>query len=349
MDGRYGLRQSRADLISEEPAAYDEPSVYHDIPHYRSAHHDLAGVGTAFDRSSTTVSEAAHRGTRASARREPENDKLSCPFRKRDPARFNIRQYQNCASSGFSDLATLKRHIRVYHRRQQLPFKCFRCAKGFENQNELADHMRAPPDQICSIVDYQSSENPEDGITDEVDMLLAERKSGLKVNSWEGLWKVLFPNDTHIPSPEFVNPKVVEISEVINAVEGFNPENILQFDINDHTSAPSEQPYHIPQLLPGFITHLRTELEDVCEGDYWGMQQYGSLGFVPSYGSQPESGGDLYQGNYQGNAYHMYTPGLSSPVLNEEGDNALPLPQLRQIIHEEQRLKSTSQLSAHWL
>lgn len=34
--------------------------------------------------------------------------KLSCPFRKRNPIRFNVRSHQSCALNGFADLALLK-------------------------------------------------------------------------------------------------------------------------------------------------------------------------------------------------------------------------------------------------
>ena len=33
---------------------------------------------------------------------------ISCPFRKRNPLRFNVRNYETCASRGFSDMAVLK-------------------------------------------------------------------------------------------------------------------------------------------------------------------------------------------------------------------------------------------------
>lgn len=41
-------------------------------------------------------------------RPEQKNGKLSCPFRKRNPRRFNIRQFHSCASNEFGDLSTLK-------------------------------------------------------------------------------------------------------------------------------------------------------------------------------------------------------------------------------------------------
>lgn len=36
------------------------------------------------------------------------NQKLSCPFRKRNPVRFNIRDHKDCASSPFPSMTLLK-------------------------------------------------------------------------------------------------------------------------------------------------------------------------------------------------------------------------------------------------
>ncbi|KAK4130824.1 hypothetical protein BT67DRAFT_207569 [Trichocladium antarcticum] len=37
--------------------------------------------------------------------------RLSCPFRKRNPVRFNIRDFQSCAMQSFPDIPQLKRHL----------------------------------------------------------------------------------------------------------------------------------------------------------------------------------------------------------------------------------------------
>jgi hypothetical protein len=79
------------------------------------------------------------------------------------------------------------------------------------------------------VLDSPPSDDPEDGISDEVDEILAQRRNDLKISSWDRLWQVLFPFDATIPSPgmrsqlfipiillltlaDFVPPKVVEIS-----------------------------------------------------------------------------------------------------------------------------------------
>ncbi len=59
--------------------------------------------------------------------------------------------------------------------------------------------MRRPPDQMCQTQEEQEStepqDNPEDGITTDVDTLLANRKSAGKISTWNDLWGALFPAD----------------------------------------------------------------------------------------------------------------------------------------------------------
>jgi len=37
-----------------------------------------------------------------------DDQRLSCPFRKRNPVKFNVRDHQNCAVQSFPDLSQLK-------------------------------------------------------------------------------------------------------------------------------------------------------------------------------------------------------------------------------------------------
>ncbi|KAL2139554.1 hypothetical protein VTI28DRAFT_5035 [Corynascus sepedonium] len=62
--------------------------------------------------------------------------------------------------------------------------------------------MLLPANQMCEPV----ASNPEDGITPEIKFLLALRKQGSRIDTWEGLWRVLFPHDDKIPSSDFEHP-----------------------------------------------------------------------------------------------------------------------------------------------
>ncbi|KAF2970748.1 hypothetical protein GQX73_g2821 [Xylaria multiplex] len=191
----------------------------------------------------------------------PEPGKLSCPYRKRNPARFNVRSFPNCATNGFGDLPTLKRHIRTYHRRRP-GYTCARCRKTFERKEELDEHLRALPTQLCDVLERDN--DPEDGINEEIENILAERKNNRKVSSWEELWRVLFTDDKTIPSPSFVVPKIVEISEVYNAIQNvhFNESwgmDMMREDGNIYSS---------PRRLCDSVTKgLMTELKNVYEKD----------------------------------------------------------------------------------
>ncbi|KAK4152298.1 hypothetical protein C8A00DRAFT_16381 [Chaetomidium leptoderma] len=117
---------------------------------------------------------------------------FSCPFRKRNPVRFNVRDFQSCAVQPFSDMTLLKRAMRT--------------------QKALDEHVSVGRDQICTPQKVLSSADPEDGITLGVEELLNERKADGKIHSWDSLWRLLFPEDCDILESDFVPP--TELDEV---------------------------------------------------------------------------------------------------------------------------------------
>ncbi|KAH7329594.1 hypothetical protein B0I35DRAFT_420538 [Stachybotrys elegans] len=131
---------------------------------------------------------------------------FSCPFRKRNPIRFNVGSHSNCALQSFQPFALLKRHVLTHHVKPT-QHRCIRCRANFQSPEELSAHMRRPPGEIC-LVDTTSTEfnDPEDGITLEVADRLRLRGGLGSIQTWESLWRVLFPQDEdeHIRPPEFV-------------------------------------------------------------------------------------------------------------------------------------------------
>ncbi|KAK3342571.1 hypothetical protein B0H65DRAFT_428096 [Neurospora tetraspora] len=136
-------------------------------------------------------------------------EEYSCPFRVRNPVRFNIRDHEVCAMTSFESLADLRHHVMSYHRRRAMPHQCQRCKVGFPTQRFLDDHLMLPKDEMCDTVPAGTPRNPEDGISEDVDKTLA---SGNGIRTWDDLWRLIFPMDDQIPSSDF-HP-VIELAEV---------------------------------------------------------------------------------------------------------------------------------------
>ncbi|CCC09813.1 unnamed protein product [Sordaria macrospora k-hell] len=136
-------------------------------------------------------------------------EEYSCPFRVRNPVRFNIRDHEVCAMTSFESLADLRHHVMSYHRRRAMPHQCQRCKVGFPTQIALDHHLMLPKDEMCDTVPAGTLSNPEDGISEDVDRTMA---SGNGIRTWDDLWRLIFPMDDQVPSSDF-HP-VIELAEV---------------------------------------------------------------------------------------------------------------------------------------
>ncbi|KAK4180691.1 hypothetical protein QBC36DRAFT_177057 [Triangularia setosa] len=138
---------------------------------------------------------------------------FSCPFRKRNPIRFNVRDFQSCAVQSFPDIPQLKRHIKNFHRQNSIPqFMCPRCREDLGSHMDLVTHSAVEVQYMCEVRDVPSSLDPEDGITPQVEEVLNGRKANSKVDCWNTLWVVLFGTEQGIPDHNFVSP--TELDEV---------------------------------------------------------------------------------------------------------------------------------------
>ncbi|OLN94104.1 hypothetical protein CCHL11_07181 [Colletotrichum chlorophyti] len=121
--------------------------------------------------------------------------RLSCPFRKRNPNRFNVREHHSCAMTYFPKFAELRQHIVKQHKRNDpSSFMCDRCNRDFPNKKDLRDHQRLPKDQMCDVADHDS----ESGIDAPTMTKLLSRKraSGMAPEvQWKEIWNLLFPDD----------------------------------------------------------------------------------------------------------------------------------------------------------
>ncbi|EGY18536.1 uncharacterized protein VDAG_09062 [Verticillium dahliae VdLs.17] len=129
------------------------------------------------------------------AKEPEENLRLSCPFRKRNPARFNVREHHSCAMTYFPKFAELRQHIVKQHKRvDPSAFVCDRCNRDFAARKDLRDHQRLPRDLMCDIADH----DPECGIDGPTAAKLLSRKRAGGTSAevqWMEIWNLVFPDD----------------------------------------------------------------------------------------------------------------------------------------------------------
>ncbi|KAL7797401.1 hypothetical protein V8C37DRAFT_309524 [Trichoderma ceciliae] len=127
--------------------------------------------------------------------KDEENLRLSCPYRKRNPSRFNVRDHHSCAMTYFPKFAELRQHIVKQHKRDDpSAFVCDRCNRDFHTRKELRDHQRLPKEMMCDILDH----DPESGVdgTTSIKLLSRKRASGASPEAqWKEIWNILFPDD----------------------------------------------------------------------------------------------------------------------------------------------------------
>ncbi|AEO58700.1 hypothetical protein MYCTH_108314 [Thermothelomyces thermophilus ATCC 42464] len=122
-----------------------------------------------------------------------------CPYRKRNPARFNIRDHEDCARSPFDSIRALKQHIIHYHQRKPALRQCRRCKERFGAEAELEEHLLLPKDRICDVKE-PCLDDYEDGITEKTASILAATDGDdARSWTWQTIWCLLFPGDPEIP------------------------------------------------------------------------------------------------------------------------------------------------------
>ncbi|KAF9880286.1 hypothetical protein CkaCkLH20_02240 [Colletotrichum karsti] len=172
-------------------------------------------------------SNVPYKRARPSPREAEENLRLSCPFRKRNPHRFNVREHHSCAMTYFPKFAELRQHIVKQHKRHDpSAFMCDRCNRDFPSKKDLRDHQRLPREQMCEVSDH----DPESGIDGPTMTKLLSRKraSGMTPEvQWKEIWNLLFPDDADYHVKPFDFCPVIEHFELqtqfmnsLKAVEG---------------------------------------------------------------------------------------------------------------------------------
>ncbi|KXH68860.1 hypothetical protein CSAL01_02522 [Colletotrichum salicis] len=130
---------------------------------------------------------------------------LPCPYRLRNPARFNVNDKWQCANGKWKSFAELQKHIAKDHKRcgDAHLFQCPRCEDGFSEPNAFKQHLMLPREQICEpkLDDDTGWIDPEDGLSSAKAQNLSEWIGNEALNSWDELWRWLFPLDRVVPKP----------------------------------------------------------------------------------------------------------------------------------------------------
>ncbi|KAI0432820.1 hypothetical protein F5Y09DRAFT_300993 [Xylaria sp. FL1042] len=144
-------------------------------------------------------------------RKCPIRGDLSCPFRKRNPRRFSVRDYPDCANKSYKNISDLKKHIINCHTQKE-PCVCVRCNKNYRDLFALGEHMKQCPYPPPNRPPIQYTD-PEDGIDVKTENILTSRKLYQQINNWITLWALLFPADPIVPRPDY--EPVVEDHDLI--------------------------------------------------------------------------------------------------------------------------------------
>ncbi|KAL6400807.1 putative Urease accessory protein-like protein [Ilyonectria robusta] len=124
--------------------------------------------------------------------------RYSCPYRKRFPGIFNVRDHQTCATQSFSSITLVKRHIMTTHQLQNAPtvFQCYSCNQLMQSGDELSVHT-----ELCGCSNRLFPAKITLGIDDHMEGRLRDRRARNQVLTWDKLWEVILPQEDTAPSP----------------------------------------------------------------------------------------------------------------------------------------------------
>ncbi|GKT58194.1 hypothetical protein ColTof4_12119 [Colletotrichum tofieldiae] len=141
---------------------------------------------------------------------------LPCPYRLRNPIRFNVSDRWQCATGKWKNLAELQAHIVKDHKQSGNAhlFQCPRCEKGFPEPAAFREHLMLPKDKMCDprSEDPSAGADVEDGLTAARARDLSDQIKSELLKSWDDLWRWLFPSDKVAPRPVIL--PAVELPQV---------------------------------------------------------------------------------------------------------------------------------------
>ncbi|KAK0639871.1 hypothetical protein B0T16DRAFT_519044 [Cercophora newfieldiana] len=122
---------------------------------------------------------------------------LACPYRKRNPAQFNVREYNACSLEGFDSITSLREHLKTSHDEQLA--RCARCGSdNASNQNECG----------CTF-------NVEDHLSVRTmnDIIRRYGASQETEQTWVAIYRGLFGEEEFVPDADWDAP--IEMEEVV--------------------------------------------------------------------------------------------------------------------------------------
>ncbi|KIM99970.1 hypothetical protein OIDMADRAFT_181249 [Oidiodendron maius Zn] len=207
------------------------------------------GDGDRMEASAVSMTLAKSQGPKKKRRVHGE---LSCPYRKRNPLRFNVRDHNDCANKSYLDMTNLKKHLLARH--LQRCHSCSRCLEKFETSADLLSHSQHCPHSPQPQVPVQLPD-PEDGFGEVIENILRSRKNRDRIDDWETLYQVLFPTDKTVPTSDF--EPVFEHHEVANEYNSRKPkleENMRSLLIES-----------LPDLAEGRVYLLARDVSKICQ------------------------------------------------------------------------------------
>jgi len=120
--------------------------------------------------------------------------RLKCPFFQRQPEKYRKAA---CRGEGFVDMEKLKDHIKRVHTQ---PLRCSRCWLEMASDAAYSKHLRQNP--ICEMKEEPHDDRIRQETLKQLEFKKAPYASARNMEEkWNILFRVLFPNDTKIPSP----------------------------------------------------------------------------------------------------------------------------------------------------
>ncbi|KAF5006753.1 hypothetical protein FDECE_6875 [Fusarium decemcellulare] len=178
---------------------FDSDLPAHDAPPPLCDSADTSPQATKRRRDDSVMGISPHPAKKQDKKKEIDIH-YSCPYRRRNPRMFNIRDFQTCANQSFASITLVKRHVMSAHQSNDFTLQCPECKSWFRAPKALDSHLK---NQTCSSLPPPAVDEYDKGITEEMEVRLRDRRAKTQVLTWKDLWRTLFPCTEDIIAPDF--------------------------------------------------------------------------------------------------------------------------------------------------